>query len=105
MSAMKELYLAVPDAVIGYATAYPLVTCIVLGLAPVAIVALSRNVVGLSIVGCVAAAGFALAFLVSRTAGPVSGWWLALWGALWVIALAFLVFGRPAPGVVSAGSD
>jgi len=102
---MKELYLAVPGGVIGYATAYPLVTCIVLGLVPVAIVALSRNVVGLSTVGCGAVAGFALAFLVSRSAGAVSGWWIAAWGALWLIALAFLAFGRPAPGVVSAGRD
>jgi len=97
---MKELYLAVPGAVMSYVVAYPLVTCIALGLAPVAIVAISRNVVGLAIVGCGAIAGFAFAFLLIRALGDLSAWWLMAWGALWLLALAFLIFGRPAPGVM-----
>jgi hypothetical protein len=95
---MKELFDTLFGAFVAYAVAYPLATFVVLGLGAVVLAAISRNVVSLAIVGCGAIAGFALAFLTGNVSGPL----LALWGALWVIAIAFLMFGGSEAAPTSA---
>jgi hypothetical protein len=88
MPTMKELFDALFGAVLAYTVAYPLATFVLLGLGAVVVAVISRNVVALAIVGCGAIGGFALAYLTGTVTGPL----LALWGALWMIAIAFLMF-------------
>jgi hypothetical protein len=92
----------------AYATAstlamsYPLTAMWLLALGPVLLVWLSRSPVGAMIVIGLAIAGLGLALEVTQTGinvrpfeSPVLRSALALWGALWPIAIAFLIFGRP----------
>jgi hypothetical protein len=96
---MKELFDTLFGFIVAGAAAYPVATFVLLGLGAVAIAAIARNIVGLAIVGCGVIAGFALSFLL----GSVSGVLLALWGALWLVSIAFLLFGRSQSGVPAAG--
>jgi hypothetical protein len=95
---MKELFATVFSGVMASAVAYPLATFVLLGVAPVVIAAISRNIIGFVIVTCGAVCGFATAALMQSTSDPV---W-ALWGVLWLTSIAFLLFGRPQTGVASA---
>src|SRR5262249_27539974 len=95
---MKELFATVFSGVMASAVAYPLATFVLLGLAPVAIAAISRNIVGFVVVTSGAISGFATSALMQGTSDYV----LALWGVLWLISIAFLLFGRPQTGVASA---
>jgi hypothetical protein len=88
MPSMKELFDALFGTVLAYTVAYPLATFVLLGLGAVIVAVISRNVVALAIVGCGAIVGFALAYLTGTVTGPLLG----LWGALWMIAIAFLMF-------------
>ena len=94
---MKELFDTLFGTVAVYAVAYPLATFVLLGLGAVALAVISRNVVGLAIVACAAIAGFALAYLTGIVR-PL----MALWGVLWLISIAFLIFGRPEAAATSA---
>jgi len=98
MPTMKDLFDALFGSIVGYASAYPLATFVLLGLGAVAVAVVARNVVGLAIVGCGAIAGFALAFLT----GSRSELLLALWGALWLVSIGFLIFGGPQGSATSA---
>jgi len=95
---MKELFATVFSGVMSSAVAYPLATFVLLGLAPVAIAAISRNMVGFVIVTGGAISGFAASALMQCTSELV----LVLWGVLWLISIAFLLFGRAESGVTSA---
>ena len=90
---MKDFFETLRIFIADYAAAYPLVTFLLLGLGPIVIAALSRNVVGLAIVACGAIFGFAIALMTGSFYQVLLGWW----GILWLISLAFLLFGRPAP--------
>ena len=94
---MKELFDVLFGTVLAYTVAYPLATFVLLGLGAVVVAVISRNVVALAIVGCGAIVGFALAYLTETVTGPL----LALWGALWVIAIAFLMFRASETAVTS----
>lgn len=95
---MKELLELIRSGIMAYATAYPVATFVVLGLGPLVIAALSRNVVGLAIVACGVIAGFCAWYLI----GEPIGWLFLLWGALWFISLLFLMLGRPQSRVITA---
>jgi hypothetical protein len=88
MPTMKELFDVLFGTVLAYTVAYPLATFLLLGLGAMVVAVVSRNVVALAVVGCGAIAGFALAYLTGTVTGPL----LALWGGLWMIAIAFLIF-------------
>jgi hypothetical protein len=84
------------------ATTYPLTAMWLLALGPVLLVWLSRSPVGAMIVIGLAISGLGLALEVTPAGinirpfeSPVLRSALALWGALWPIAIAFLMFGRP----------
>jgi hypothetical protein len=100
MPTMKELFDALFGTVLAYTVAYPLATFVLLGLGAVVVAVISRNVVALAVVGCGAIAGFALAYLTGTVTGPL----LALWGALWMIAIAFLMF-RASEASVTPADD
>ena len=92
------------------ATTYPLTATCVLALGPVLIVWLSRSPVGAMIVIGLAIMGVGLAVDVTQAGlivrpfeSPVLRMALALWGALWPIAIAFLIFGRP-PAYADVGN-
>jgi fumarate reductase subunit D len=83
-------------------TAYPLAAMYVLAFGPIAIVALARNPVGAVIVIGLVIMGLGLALAVTQDGlyfRPLDSVALrialALWGTLWPIAIAFLIFGRP----------
>jgi fumarate reductase subunit D len=90
--------------------AYPLAATALLAFGPIAIVALARNPVGAVIVIGLVIMGLGLALEVTQDGinvrpfeSDVLRMALALWGALWPIAIAFLIFGRP-PVYASAGN-
>jgi hypothetical protein len=95
---MKELFGTLFSGVMASAVAYPLATFVLLGLAPVGIAAIARNIIGFVIVTCGAVCGFATSALIQGTSNYV----LVLWGVLWLVSIAFLLFGRPQIGVASA---
>jgi hypothetical protein len=95
---MKELLELIRSGIMACATAYPLATFVVLGLGPLVIAALSRNVVGLAIVACGAIAGFSVGYLIGAPVGPL----FIVWGVLWLIAFLFLMLGRPQSRVITA---
>src|SRR5262245_10689093 len=97
MPTMKDLFDALFGSIVGYASAHPLATFVLLGLGAVAVAVVARNVVGLAIVGCGAIAGFALAVQT----GPTE-LLLALWGVLWLVSIGFLIFGGPQGSATSA---
>jgi hypothetical protein len=83
-------------------TAHPHVAMSVLAFCPIAIVLLSRNPVGAVIVIGLVIMGMGLAIDVTANGVSIRPFEsgvlykaLALWGALWPIAIAFLIFGRP----------
>ena len=83
-------------------TANPFAAACVLAFGPIAIVLLSRSPVGAVIVIGLVIMGLGLAIEVTQAGinvrpfeSPVLRLALALWGALWPIAIAFLIFGRP----------
>jgi hypothetical protein len=91
-------------------TAYPLAAMFVLAFGPIAIVALARSPVGAVIVIGLVMMGLGLAIGVTQEGIEVRPFnsvplrlALALWGALWPIAIAFLIFGRP-PVYAGAGN-
>jgi hypothetical protein len=98
MLTMKELFDTLFGTVAVYGLAYPLATFVLLGLGAVALAVISRNVVGLAIVGCAAIVGFALAYLTGIVTGPL----MALWGVLWLISVAFFILGSPEAAATSA---
>jgi hypothetical protein len=92
------------------ATTYPLTATCVLALGPILIVWLSRSPVGAMIVIGLAIMGVGLAVDVTQAGVNVRPFdslllrmALALWGALWPIAIAFLIFGRP-PAYADVGN-
>jgi hypothetical protein len=92
------------------ATTYPLSAMCVLALGPVLIVGLSRSPVGAMIVIGLAIMGVGLAVEVTQSGvdvrpfeSPVLRMAFALWGALWPIAIGFLIFGRP-PAYAEVGN-
>jgi hypothetical protein len=102
--------LATYTTLANLATAYPLTAICVLALGPVLIVMLSRSPVGAMIVIGIAILGLGLAVEVTPAGvnvrpyeSPVLRMALALWGALWPIAFAFLIFGRP-PAYADVGA-
>jgi hypothetical protein len=112
-----DTFLAAVDKILAayamaasYATAYPLTATCLLALGPVALVLLSRSPVGAVIVIGLAIAGLGLAIEVTPAGinarpfeSPLLRSALALWGALWPIAIAFLIFGRP-PAYADVGN-
>jgi hypothetical protein len=93
-----------------FVTAYPLAAMFVLALGPIPIVALARNPVGAVIVIGLVIMGVGLAVGVTQEGIDIRPFdsvalrmALALWGALWPIAIAFLIFGRP-PLYAGAGN-
>jgi hypothetical protein len=91
-------------------TSYPLTAMCVLTLGPVLIVLLSRSPVGAMIVIGLAIMGGGLAIEVTQAGvnvrpfeSPLLRSALAVWGAVWPIAIAFLIFGRP-PAYADVGN-
>ncbi len=92
------------------ATTYPLTATCLLTVGPVLLVWLSRSPVGAMIVIGLAIMGVGLAVEVTQAGVNVRPFdsllmrmALALWGALWPIAIAFLMFGRP-PAYADVGN-
>jgi hypothetical protein len=101
MPTMKELFDVLFGTVLAYTVAYPLATFVLLGLGAVVLAVISRNVVALAIVGCGAIVGFALSYLTGTVTGPLLG----LWGALWMIAIVFLMFRGSAEAAATSTDD
>src|SRR5262245_55377799 len=95
---MKELLEVIRSWIMAGATAYPLATFVVLGLGPLVIAALSRNVVGLAIVACGVIAGFSVGYLIGEPVAPL----FILWGVLWLVAFLSLMLGRSDSRVITA---
>jgi hypothetical protein len=105
-----DTILAAYATLASIATANPLAAMCLLALGPIAIVLLARNPVGAVIVIGLVIMGLGLALEVSQAGinvrpfeSAVLRMALALWGALWPIAIAFLIFGRP-PVYADAGN-
>jgi hypothetical protein len=105
-----DIILATLALITDIATTYPLSAMCVLAFGPIAIVALARNPVGVVIVVGLVIMGLGLALAVTQDGiavrpldSAVLRLALALWGALWPIAIAFLIFGRP-PVYASVGN-
>jgi hypothetical protein len=86
MPAMAEIWDGLTRAIM----AYPLVPLSLMALGPVVVVAFARNSTGASIVVVGTVIGLVLA--VTTDALFLQ---LAFWGVLFLVAIGFLIFGRP----------